>query len=140
MENDSINSHLRPSQFAAFLGVSERQGRNITAQLEAMGFKVTPGPDGIRLVPPLLAAAVKECRQAKRELSTLRLDPSMARFLARGAAGELEAFDLLLHLATETAIVREVVACMGNAMAVGATAIRPFSWRNNSVEDPRVNL
>jgi hypothetical protein len=141
--SDSQNDFLRPPQVAALWGLSERQARNITAQVEALGFRLAPDSSGARLVPPGLAAAVRACRSGKRELSSLRLDPSLARYLTRGAASEeLDTFELLLFVATEVSIIREVCAVATNALSVGAaaTSYRRFSFANAGLPDPRSSL
>jgi hypothetical protein len=141
--SDSINDFLRPPQFASLLGLSERQARNVAGQLEALGFKLTPDSGGVRLIPPGLAAAVKIARQQKKDLAALRLDPAAARYLAPGAAtDELDPLALLIHVATEVVICREVVGNMAVAMSTGVAAQswKPFSWTNAGLPDARTSL
>jgi hypothetical protein len=142
-QNDSRGALLRPQQLASFLGVGDRQTRKLLGEIEALGFKLEPDTDGARLCPPGLAAAVKACRAQKRELSSLRLDAAMSRYLAPGAGvDEADPLALLIYVAAEVAIVREVVATAANALTVGAaaTSFRPFSWSANSLPDPKLAL
>lgn len=141
--SDSRNDYLRPSQLVGVWGVGERRVREILAEVEALGFRLETETGGVRLCPPGLAAAVKECRQEKRELSAMRLDPSMSRFLTRGAGtDELDPLAVLIYVATEVSICREVVAAMANALTTGmaASSYRPFSWSNCALPDPKDGL
>lgn len=142
-QNDSRNALLRPAQLVGVWGVGERQVRKLLGELEALGFRLETDRDGARLCPPGLAAAVRTCRQAKKELSVLRLDPTAARYLAPSAiADELDPLALLIFVATEVSIIREVTATAANAMTTGAAAsqIRPFAWVNVGIPDPRHSL
>lgn len=134
-----MNAYLRPSELAAFLGLKDRATRKVLGELEALGFKLEPAPGGVRLCAPQLAEAVKTARTAGQELAVLRLDPSLIPFLAQNGAGrELDPLDVLIFTATELAICREVIGTMANALT--SSGFRPFSFKNASLPDPRLNL
>lgn len=134
--NDDL---LLPSQFAAFMGVRERRGRQLLAELEAVGFVLTPDNRGARQVPRQVAEAAKAAHQAGRELASLRLNVSLTPHLARDSRGvEPDSLDVLIFTAVETAIVREAVAVLSEALRTGTH--RPLSFKNASLPDPRNGL
>lgn len=141
--NDSHASQLRPAQLSALWGIGERMVRKVLAELEALGFKLGTDEGGARVCSPGLAEAVRVCRSQKKELAALRLDPAASRFLAPGAAAdELDPLALLVYVATEISVVREVTGVMANAMNAGMSAgqYRPFSWTNAGLPNPKHSL
>lgn len=137
------SDYLRPAELASFLGVRERQTRKILGELDCLGFRLEVIPGGARTCPPQLAAAVKAYRAQGRELSALRLDPSMTAFLERDARGvEPDPLDVLIYTACEVAIVREAVGALSEALTSGASrsSYRALSFANASLPDPRNGL
>lgn len=140
---DSTDDHFRPGELAAFLGVRERTTRKILGELEALGFKLEPAPQGVRLCPTAVAAAVKAARERGQELLALRLNPAMTPYLERDVRGaEPDALSVLIYTAAEVAVVREMGGTMANALNVPTVRanLRPFSWANASLPDPRNGL
>ena len=138
-----VNDYLRPAELGAFLGLKERRTRTVLGELEALGFKLEAAAGGVRLCPPQVAAAVKAYRAQGRELSALRLDPSMTPFLARDSRGvEPSALDVLIFTAVEVAIVREAVGALSEALTTGAarSSYRALSFTNAGLPDPRNGL
>lgn len=143
VDSDSIHDFLKPSELATFLGLQSRMTRKILGELEALGFTLPVGQQGTRMCPPGLAAAVKTARDQGKELASLLLDPALTPFLARDARGvEPDPLDVLVFATAEIGIVREAVAVMASALNVPSvrSAMRPFSWTNASLPDPRNGL
>lgn len=140
---DSTNDYLRPGELGAVLGVGERQTRKILGELAALGFKLEVGTQGSRYCPPGLASAVKAARSRGKELSSLRLDPALAPYLARDARGvEPDALDVLVFVAAEHAILREAVGAIADTIrtALPHMAGRTPNYRSLGVPDPRNGL
>lgn len=142
---DSVNDYLRPSELGAFLGVAERTVRRILGELSALGFALEPGQQGVRYCPPALAAAVKSARQRGKELSTLRLDPALAPFLARDARGtEPDPLDVLVFVAAEHAILRETIGAVADTVRTALPhmthRMRMPNFKSLGVPDPRNGL
>ncbi len=138
--NDDL---LLPSQFASYMGVRERRGRQLLAELEAVGFVLTPDNRGARQVPRPVAEAAKAAHRAGKELASLRLNVALTPYLARDARGvEPSALDTLIFTAVEVAICREAVAVLAEALSTGAqrSSYRALSFRNASLPDPRQGL
>ena len=138
--NDDL---LLPGDFAALMGVRPRRGRQILAELEAVGFKLEPDNRGARQVPRQVAEAAKAAHQAGRELASLRLNVALTPYLQRDVRGvEPDALDILIYTACEVAIVREAVAVLAEALTTGASrsSYRDLSFKNAGLPDPRQGL
>ena len=138
--NDDL---LLPGDFAALMGVRPRRGRQILAELEAVGFRLEPDNRGARQVPRQVAEAAKAAHQAGRELASLRLNVALTPFLARDARGvEPDSLDVLIYTAVEVSIVREAIALLSEALSTGAqrSSYRALSFKNSSLPDPRQGL
>lgn len=142
-DSDSTADYLRPSELGAFLGVGERQTRKVLGELEAYGFNLAVGQQGVRYCPPGLASAVKAARQRGKELAVLRLDPALSPYLARDARGaEPDSLDVLVFVAAEHAILREAVGAIADTIrtALPHMSGRTPNWRSLGVPDPRNGL
>lgn len=140
---DSVNDHLKPAEFAALLGVKPRRARQVLGELEALGFSFQPDMRGARLCPRPVAAAALSAHQARREIATLRLDPTLTPFLARDARGvEPDPLDVLVFVAGEQAILRGAVGAIADVVrtALPNMAGRTPNWRSLGVPDPRNGL
>lgn len=141
--SDSTQNLLRPGELGAVLGIRERMTHRVLGELEALGFRLEQGPQGVRLCPVGLAAAVKAARERGQELSALRLNPAMTPYLNQDAQGaEPDALSVLIYAAAELAIVREGFGVMATALnnPVVRAGVRPFSWTNAGLPDPRNGL
>ena len=138
-----VEDLLLPAQFAALMSVRERRGRQLLAELEALGFVLTPDNRGARQVPRQVAEAAKAAHQAGRDLASLRLNVALTPYLARDVRGvEPDSLDVLIYTAVEVSIVREAVAVLAEALTTGASrsSYRALSFRNASLPDPRQGL
>ena len=141
--NDSVDDFLYPTEFGAVLGVRERQVRKILGELVVLGFKLGVGRGGVRLCPRPLAAAVKAARERGKELSALRLDPSLEAFLARDARGvEPDGLDMLIFCAAEHAILRETLGALAETVrtALPNAGNRMANFKALGLPDPRNGL
>lgn len=140
---DSTNDFLKPAEFAALLGVKPRRARQLLGELEALGFAFQPDMRGARLCPRPVAAAALSAHQARREIATLRLDPTLTPFLARDARGvEADALDVLIFVAGEHAILREAVGATADVVrtALPNMTHRMPNYRSLGIPDPRNGL
>jgi hypothetical protein len=140
MENDTL---LKPSALAPMWNISERQTRNVLAQLERLGFKLETDYHGGRQLPLTVATVVKAVRQAGLELSTLRDRPDMAPFLRPDAAPAADTLTDLLEMRAEVAILREVLAELHKSLSQGSQRlgyVAPQSWSFVGVPDPKRGL
>lgn len=141
MTTTDTDKPLRPSEFAAVLGVSERRARQVLGELEALGFDLEITQHGARLIPGGLAGAVRAARARGHELPALRLDEGLSKYLKNDDEGDdLDPLALLIEARGEQAILREVVGALHRSLASGSMRlgyVAPSSWDFLGVPDPK---
>lgn len=133
-----MNDAYRPAQLAVLWGVSDRRVRTLMSELESLGFVLEQDDYGARRVPEALALAVGVCRDEKRPLAELRLEPSLERYLKR----EPDPLADLIELRAEQAILRETLGAIWDALSMGThpSAYKGVGWRFLGLPDPRKGL
>lgn len=140
MSNDTL---LKPSALASMWGVSERQTRNILAQLEHIGFRLEIDNHGARQLPLAVAAATKAVRQAGLELSSLQGREDLKRYVRPDAAPADDPLTDLLELRCEVSILREVLGELHKSLGQGSQRYgyqAPTSWAFLGLRNPRRGL
>lgn len=141
MTNQPTN--LKTSACAALWGVSERQARNLFAQLEAVGFQLEVDYHGGRLLPLAVATAAKSVRQVGLELASLRDRNDLKQHLRPDAAPADDKLPDLIELRTDVSILREIVGALHKSLSSGSTRlgyVAPTDWGFLAVPDPKRGL
>lgn len=134
---------LLPAQFASFLGVKERRGRQLLAELELVGFALESDNRGARLIPRKVAEAAKAAHQGGKEFASLTLNPALTAYLRRDARGaEVDPLGVLIYVGGEIGICREAIAVLSETLTTGASrnSYRALSYANAGLPDPRNGL
>ncbi len=133
-----MSDAYRPAQLVVTWGVSDRRVRTIMSELESLGFVLENDDYGARRVPEALALAVGICRDQKRPLAELRLEPSLEGYLKR----EPDPLAELIELRADQAILRETLGAIWQALSLGSNpgAYRNVGWRFLGLPDPRKGL
>ena len=135
---DSYDLYLRPKQLSGLWGVKPRQTQRILGEIEAMGYSAAPDGNGARRLHPEVAHAVKACRERQADLLTLRLNHELDRHLQKGRAAEPDPLEVLIEVAAELAIVREVAGTLAeSARAALGPGWREPLWSGLSLPFPR---
>ena len=137
--NEPLETYLKPTELGAFLGLQPRQTRVVLGTLESLGYALVPAQQGVRLCPPGLAKAVKEARQAGRDLASLRVDPAMRPYLNRDVNAD-DPLERLIDLGGEVALLRETVGALCEALRCGGPGAPRLDWRSLGVPDPYKEL
>lgn len=138
----STYDYLRPAQFGTLLGLKVRRTAGILGELEALGFELLADEQGVRRIHPELAEAVRAARSEGRELSTLRDDPELYKFLPFSERGtELDPLGVLIGISAEVALVRAAVGVTSSGLkGIGSGDWQRIGWRAVGLPDPRSDL